>query len=50
MITALSSLIIFAIICNVLHKRDKDIWARQEAEKQAAAGAPPPEEKVGASV
>ncbi|HEY2303624.1 MAG TPA: hypothetical protein VGH66_17105 [Acidimicrobiales bacterium] len=49
-ITALSSLIIFGIICNVLHKRDKDIWARQEAEKQAAAGAPPPEEKVGASV
>jgi hypothetical protein len=48
-ITAVTSLIIFAILCNVLHKRDKDMWARQEAEKEAAAGASPPREKVGAS-
>ena len=44
-----TSLIIFAIICNILHKRDKEIWARQQAEKEAASGAPPPRERVGAS-
>jgi hypothetical protein len=49
LITAVTSLIIFAILCNVLHKRDKDIWARQEAEKEAASGSPPPRDKVGAS-
>jgi lipoprotein signal peptidase len=48
-ITAASSLIIFGILCNILHKRDKDIWARQEEERRTAAGAAPPREKVGAS-
>jgi hypothetical protein len=48
-ITAVAALIIFGILCNILHKRDKDMWARQEAEKEAAAGTPPPREKVGAS-
>jgi len=45
--------LIFLIICNALHRRDKEIWARQEAERQAAAGSPPPgpaaREPVGAS-
>ena len=30
--------LIFRIICNALHQRDKEIWARQDAERQAAAG------------
>jgi hypothetical protein len=45
-ITVASSLIIFGIICFVLHERDKEIWARQEEEKRAAAGAAPPRGKV----
>jgi hypothetical protein len=46
-VVAICSIIVFAIICNTLHRRDKEIWARQEAEKQAAAGGPPDREKVG---
>ncbi|MGH9149855.1 MAG: hypothetical protein ACRD0D_12645 [Acidimicrobiales bacterium] len=38
--------ILFAVICNSLHRRDKQIWAEREAAK-AAAAAPTPE-KVGA--
>jgi hypothetical protein len=34
-VIALSSLTIFGIICNVLHRRDKEIWAQQAAEKNA---------------
>jgi hypothetical protein len=50
-VVAICSLLVFAIICNTLHRRDKEIWARQEAEKQAAAGGPggSDREKVGAS-
>jgi hypothetical protein len=29
---------IFLVLCNVLHRRDKEIWARQAADKEAAAG------------
>jgi hypothetical protein len=51
-VVALSSTIVFLIICNSLHRRDKEIWARQEAERQAAAGGPGggDREKVGAGV
>ena len=46
--------LIFLLICNALHRRDKEIWARREAERQAAAagsapGATPVREPVGAS-
>jgi hypothetical protein len=50
-VVAICSVLVFGIICNTLHRRDKEIWARQEAEKQAAAGGPggSDREKVGAS-
>jgi hypothetical protein len=41
LIVAIVSGIIFLIICDVLHRRDKEIWARQAAEREAAAGPPP---------
>ena len=42
------------LICNALHRRDKEIWARRDAERQEAAGGPAPgataeREPVGAS-
>jgi hypothetical protein len=52
MVVAVSMGLVFLILCNALHRRDKEIWARQAAEKEAAAGAGPGErerEKVGAS-
>jgi hypothetical protein len=50
-VVAICSLLVFAIICNSLHRRDKESWARQEAEKAAAAGGAggPDREKVGAA-
>jgi hypothetical protein len=45
LIVAIVSGIIFLIICDVLHRRDKEIWARQAAEREAAAG-PPPDSKT----
>jgi hypothetical protein len=47
-ITAACALLIFIIICNTLHRRDKEIWARQAADKEEAGG-PPPRDRVGAS-
>jgi hypothetical protein len=46
--------IIFLLICNALHRRDKEIWARRAEEAQAVAGSPRPSgdeagEPVGAS-
>jgi hypothetical protein len=47
--------IIFLLICNALHRRDKEIWARRAEEREAAAGGPPTpsgdeaDEPVGAS-
>jgi hypothetical protein len=48
--------IVFLIFCSALHRRDKEIWARQAAEREAAAGAGPADrgevaarEPVGAS-
>jgi hypothetical protein len=41
LIVAIWSGIIFLILCNVLHRRDKEIWARQAAEREAAAAPPP---------
>jgi hypothetical protein len=38
-VIAMSSFIIFGIVCNVLHRRDKEIWAARAAD--AEAGAPP---------
>lgn len=29
---AVSSMIVFGVVCNALHRRDKEIWARQAAE------------------
>jgi hypothetical protein len=49
LVVAISSGLVFLIICNALHRRDKEIWARQAAEKEAAEGGPPPREPVGAS-
>ena len=46
-VIAISSGIIFGIVCNVLHRRDKEIWAKEAAEKEASA-APPVPEPVGA--
>ena len=48
-VIALSSGIVFGIVCNVLHRRDKEIWAKRAAEEEA--GASPPDrvpEPVGA--
>jgi hypothetical protein len=51
LITAACALIVFIIICNTLHRRDKEIWARREAERaEQEAGGPPPRDRVGASV
>ena len=36
-VIALSSFLVFGITCNVLHRRDKEIWAREAAEKESAA-------------
>jgi hypothetical protein len=41
LIVAIVSGIVFLILCDVLHRRDKEIWARQAAEREAAAGPPP---------
>jgi hypothetical protein len=48
--------VVFGIFCSALHRRDKEIWARQAAEREAAAGAGPADrgalaarEPVGAS-
>jgi hypothetical protein len=41
LVVAIVSGIIFLILCDVLHRRDKEIWARQAAEREAAAGPPP---------
>jgi hypothetical protein len=41
LIVAIVAGIIFLILCDVLHRRDKEIWARQAAEREAAAGPPP---------
>jgi hypothetical protein len=50
-ITAACALLIFIIICNTLHRRDKEISARKEAEKaEKEGGGPPPRDRVGASV
>ena len=49
---ALSSGIIFLILCSALHRRDKEIMARRAAEREAAAGGPPgagAREPVGAA-
>ncbi len=52
-VVAVSSGLIFLILCNMLHRRDKEIWARKAAEQDAVAGAGPGDtgarEKVGAS-
>jgi hypothetical protein len=40
MVVAISMGLVFLIICNALHRRDKEIMARQAAEKEAAAGGP----------
>jgi hypothetical protein len=42
-VIALSSMIIFGIVCNVLHRRDKEIWAKQAAEKEGGEKLPEPE-------
>jgi hypothetical protein len=42
-VIALSSFLIFGIVCNVLHRRDKEIWAQQAAEKEAIEPAKTPE-------
>jgi hypothetical protein len=34
-VIALSSLVIFGIVCNVLHRRDKEIWAARAAAENA---------------
>jgi hypothetical protein len=48
-VVAICSILVFAILCNSLHRRDKEMWARQEAEKAAASGGGSPDrEKVGA--
>lgn len=45
-VIALSSLIIFAIVCYVLHQRDKEIWAKQaEADEESLPAREP--EPVG---
>jgi len=49
MVVAICSLIVFLILCDVLHRRDKDLWAQQEADTQGGGAPPDPErEKVGA--
>jgi hypothetical protein len=35
-VIAVSSMIIFGIVCNALHRRDKEIWAKQAAENEPA--------------
>jgi hypothetical protein len=46
-VIALSSFIIFGIVCNALHRRDKEIWAKQAEAEQDALPAREPE-PVGA--
>jgi hypothetical protein len=45
-VIALSSLTMFGIVCNVLHRRDKEIWAKEAAERDALPAKTP--EPVGA--
>jgi len=42
-VIALSSMIVFGVVCNALHRRDKEIWAKQAAEKEGGEKLPEPE-------
>ncbi|MBA3653545.1 MAG: hypothetical protein H0W70_05060 [Actinobacteria bacterium] len=41
-VIALSSLLVFGIVCNVLHRRDQQIWAAQAAAKEESTRVPEP--------
>src|SRR5205807_7227282 len=52
-VIAMSSLIIFGIVTNVLHRRDKEIWAAKQANGDGGDGpapAPEPDELEPAGV